>query len=197
MTRAWKWVNARTGTIIDVDLWWLILDKIKNNYPTAWDAQELLKPLDRRYLLRNEIGWGYSDQNFEEANLAATFNVTHNNSPQRSRWVGGGRRRILQFVITEFSYKHDATASSDTYSAPPYRYMATKNIFENMLSTNSLWLTDIGVNFIAEPSVVQDGKNFGNFGLVNNFQAPINLFSDNFKWRYVLLWQMEILEDLT
>jgi len=175
----------------------MIIDKIRNNYPTDWDPMELLKPEDQRYLLQEEIGWGISDNNFESAQTDATFNVTHNNSPQRMREIGGGRRKYFQFVITEFSYRHTVGSVTDTWSNPPWRYMATKPIFEHMLSANSEWLTDIGINFIANPSVVQDGKNFGNFGLVNNFTAPINMFMDNNTWKYVLLWQMEIIEDLT
>lgn len=196
-SRDWIWVNAITQEIDDIDWWWLIMDKIHDNYPTAWDARQLAKPIEKRCLLRNEITWGVSAQNFEAANAQAAFNVTHNNSPQRMRWIGGGRREILQFVITEFSYAHIEDSVTDTYEKPPWRYMATKPIIEHMLSTNSQWMKDLGIAFIANPSVVQDGKNFGNFGLVNNFQAPINMFVDNNMWKYVLLWQIKILEDLT
>src|SRR5687768_2655731 len=161
--REWKWVNALTGEVMTVDLWWLILDKIYNNYPETWSAEEELKPINKRHLLRNEIAWGISDNNFDSANKTATFNVTHNNSPQRTRWIGGTRRRILQFVITEFAYKWVTGSTTDTWKNPPWRFMATKPIFEHMLSANSEWLTDEGVTFIANPSVIQDGKNFANF----------------------------------
>lgn len=202
LNREWKWKNATANKIVDVDFWWLIMDKIQQNYPTSWDANELLKPIEKRYLLNNadpalsEITWGVSAQNFDAANGQAAFNVTHNNSPQRMREIGGARRHVLQFVITEFTYAHTEGSVTDTYYEPPWRYMATKNIFENMLSTNPKWLWDEGIEFIANPSVVQDGKNFGNFGLVNNFQAPINMFVDNNIWKHVLLWQVKIIEDL-
>lgn len=196
MTREWKWVNAITGKIDDVDWWWQIMDKIQKNYPTEWDANELLKDEDKRYLLEEEITWGISAQNFQYGQGQATFNVTHNNSPQRKRWIGGGRRESLQFVITEFAYAHIEDSRTDTWEKPPWRYMATKHIFEHMMSANSKWMFDDGVAFIANPSVVQDGKNFGNFGLVNNFQAPVNMFVDNNMWKYVLLWQIKIIEDL-
>jgi len=196
-SREWRWVNAITREIDEVDWWWLIMNKIKENYPTTWDAYQLSKPEEKRCLLHDEITWGVSAQNFEAAQGQAAFNVTHNNSPQRQRWIGGARRDILQFVITEFSYAHIEESVTDTWEKPPWRYMATKPIFEHMLSTNAQWMSDLGIAFIANPSVVQDGKNFGNFGLVNNFQAPINMFVDNNMWKYVLLWQIKIIEDLT
>jgi hypothetical protein len=196
-SREWRWVNAITREIDEVDWWWLIMNKIQENYPTTWDAHQLSKPLEKRCLLKDEITWGVSAQNFEAAQGQAAFNVTHNNSPQRQRWIGGARRDILQFVITEFSYAHTEVSVTDTWKEPPWRYMATKPIFEHMLSTNSQWMRDLGIAFIANPSVVQDGKNFGNFGLVNNFQAPINMFVDNNMWKHVLLWQIKIIEDLT
>ncbi len=196
LNREWKWKNATADKIIDVDFWWLIMDKIKQNFPTTHSASELLKDADKRHLLHDEITWGVSAQNFDAANGQAAFNVTHNNSPQRMREIGGARRHVLQFVITEFTYAHTEESVTDTWEKPPWRYMATKNIFENMLSTNPKWLWDEGIEFIANPSVVQDGKNFGNFGLVNNFQAPINMFVDNNMWKHVLLWQVKIIEDL-
>lgn len=196
LDREWKWVNAVTHNIEYVDLWWIILNKIRNNYPTTWDANELLKPENRRYLLKDDIAWGVSDNNFEAAGKIATFNVTHNNSPQRMRWIGGARRRILQFVITEFAYKWVQGSTTDVFDNPPWRFMATKNIFEHLMSANSEWLLDEGVTFIANPSVIQDGKNFANFSLGNNFAAGTQFFMDNNKWKNVLLWQLEILEDL-
>ena len=196
MSREWKWVNALTNEIMDVDLWWLILDKIHNNFPTTHSVEELAKPVGKRHLLRDEIAWGISDNNFDSAGKTATFNVTHNNSPQRTRWIGGTRRRILQFVITEFAYKWVTGSTTDTWKNPPWRFMATKPIFEQMMSANSEWLYDIGVTFIANPSVIQDGKNFANFSLGNNFAAGTQFFMDNNKWKNVLLWQLEILEDL-
>ena len=196
MSREWKWVNALTGEIMTVDLWWLILDKIYNNFPTVHSAEELAKPANKRHLLRSEIAFGISDNNFDAAGKTATFNVTHNNSPQRTRWIGGTRRRILQFVITEFAYKWTTGSTTDTWQNPPWRFMATKPLFEHLLSANSEWLYDIGVTFIANPSVIQDGKNFANFSLGNNFAAGTQFFMDNNKWKNVLLWQLEILEDL-
>lgn len=196
ITREWKWVNAITREPPEVDLFWLILDKIQNDFPTTWSATEMLKPLEKRHLLRNEIKFGISDNNFDSANGTATFNVTHNNSPQKSRWIGGARRRSYQFLITEFAYKWIANSTTDTWKKPPWRWMATKPIFENMLSTNSACLWDFGVNFVAEPSTIQDGKNFANFSLGNNFAAGTQFFMDNNKWKHVLLWQLEILEDL-
>lgn len=195
-SREWKWVNAVTRNVEYVDLWYKILHKIYDNFPTTWSAEELAKPENERHLLRNEIGWGISDNNFESAGTIATFNVTHNNSPQRTRWIGGTRRRILQFVITEFAYKWVQGSTTDVFQNPPFRWMATKHIFEHLMSANSEWLMDEGVTFIANPSVIQDGKNFANFSLGNNFAAGTQFFMDNNKWKHVLLWQLEVLEDL-
>lgn len=195
-SREWKWVNAVTRNVESVDLWWTILKKIYDNYPTTHSAEELLKPANKRHLLRDEIAWGTSDNNFEAAGKIATFNVTHNNSPQRMRWIGGTRRRILQFVITEFAYKWVNGSTTDVFENPPWQFMATKPIFEHLMSANSEWLMDEGVTFIANPSVIQDGKNFANFSLGNNFAAGTQFFMDNNKWKNVLLWQLEILEDL-
>ena len=200
--REWRWVNAITRNIEDVDIWWTVLDKVKNAYPTEWDANELLKPPEKRYLLSNadpalsEIAWGVSDNNFDAANKQAAFNVTHNNSPQEVRWIGGTRKRMYQFMITEFSYRHITGSTTDVYSNPPWRFMATKRIFKDLLSANSKWLWDEGVNHIGSPSTIQDGKNFANFSLGNNFAAGTQFFMDNNKWKHVLLWQLEILEDL-
>lgn len=196
MTREWKWVNAVTRNVEYVDLWYKILIKIRDNFPTSYSAEELAKPADRRHLLRNEIAWGISDNNFQSAGTIAAFNVTHNNSPQRTRWIGGTRRRILQFVITEFSYLWVQGSTTDVSENPPWRWMATKHIFEHLMSANSEWLMDEGVTFIANPSVIQDGKNFANFSLGNNFAAGTQFFMDNNKWKHVLLWQLEVLEDL-
>lgn len=195
MTRAWRWVNAVTRQIDDVDFWWLITDYIKNNFPTTWSSQEMAKPIEKRHLLAKDIGWGISGNNFKASKKQATFIITHNNSPQRTRWIGGTRRTILQFVVTEFTFRHKTKSNTDMYNNPPWRFMATKNIFEHMLSANSeVFKENFGIVFVANPSVIQDGKNFGNFGL---FQTPMNLIVDNNEWKYVLLWQMKILEDLT
>lgn len=195
-SREWKWVNAITREEQFVDTWWLVLDKIKSNYPTTWSAEEELKPIEKRHLLAADIAWGTSDNNFDAANSQAAFNVTHNNSPQEAKWIGGTRKRMYQFMITEFSYRHTAESTTDVWSNPPWAFMATKKIFKDMLSTNPKWLWDIGVAFIAAPSTIQDGKNFANFSLGNNFAAGTQFFMDNNKWKHVLLWQLEILEDL-
>ena len=195
-SREWKWVNAVTRQVSDVDWWWLILDKIQSEFPTEWSAEEELKPIEKRHLLRDEIIFGVSDNNFDAINATASFNVTHNNSPQKTRWIGGTRRRSYQFLITEFAYKWVAKSTVDAWQAPPWRFFATKPIFEHMMSTNSEWLRDIGITFIASPSTIQDGKNFANFSLGNNFAAGTQFFMDNNKWKHVLLWQLEILEDL-
>jgi hypothetical protein len=196
VNREWKWVNAVTRNVEYVDLWWTILNKIYTNFPQTHSAEELLKPANKRHLLRNEIFWGVSDNNFEAGGSLATFNVSHNNSPQRMRWIGGTRRRILQFVITEFAYKWVQGSTTDVWENPPWRFMATKHIFEHLMSANSEWLLDEGVTFIANPSVIQDGKNFANFSLGGNEFAGTQFFMDNNKWKYVLLWQLEVLEDL-
>ena len=196
ITREWKWVNAITREVMDVDLWWLIMDKIKSEFPTTHSASELAKPANKRHLLRDEIVFGVSDNNFDSANSTATFNVTHNNSPQKARWIGGTRRRSYQFLITEFAYKWVQGSTTDTWTNPPWRFFATKPIFEHLMSTNSRWLWDMGVTFIAAPSTIQDGKNFANFSLGNNFAAGTQFFMDNNKWKHVLLWQLEVLEDL-
>jgi len=195
-SREWKWVNAITREEQFVDTWWLVLDKIQANYPTTWSAEELAKPAEKRHLLRDEIVFGVSDNNFDSANSTATFNVTHNNSPQEGKWIGGTRKRLYQFMITEFAYKWVTGSTTDVWKNPPWRWMATKKIFKDMLSTNPKWLWDIGVSFIAAPSTIQDGKNFANFSLGNNFAAGTQFFMDNNKWKHVLLWQLEILEDL-
>ena len=195
-SREWRWVNAITRNVEWKDWWYIILDHIYNNYPTTHDANELLKPANQRYLLRDEIGWGISDNNFDSANKIATFNVTHNNSPQKTRIPGGARRNVLQFVITEFAYKWIQESTTDVYYAPPWQFMATKGIFENMLSANSEVLYDKGIRFIANPSTIQDGKNFANFSLGSNFAAGTQFFMDNNKWKNVLLWQLQIIEDL-
>jgi len=195
-SREWKWVNAVTRQVSDVDWWWLILNKIQSEFPTEWSAEEELKPIEKRHLLRDEIIFGVSDNNFDAINATASFNVTHNNSPQKTRWIGGTRRRSYQFLITEFAYKWVAKSTVDAWQAPPWRFFATKPIFEHMMSTNSEWLRDIGITFIASPSTIQDGKNFANFSLGNNFAAGTQFFMDNNKWKHVLLWQLEILEDL-
>lgn len=195
-SREWRWVNAITRDIEDVDTWWTVLDKIKTNYPTTWSAEELLKPEEKRHLLADEIAWGTSDNNFDATNKQAAFNVTHNNSPQEFKWIGGTRKRLYQFMITEFSFRHITGSTTDVWSNPPWRFFPTKRIFKDMLSANSKWLWDEGVSFIAAPSTIQDGKNFANFSLGNNFAAGTQFFMDNNKWKHVLLWQLEILEDL-
>lgn len=195
-SREWKWVNAITRDEEFIDTWWLVLDKIKEHFPTTYSAEELLKPANKRHFLHDEIAWGTSDNNFDATNKQAAFNVTHNNSPQEKKWIGGTRKTLYQFMITEFSVRHITGSTTDVWSNPPWRFMATKKIFKDMLSTNSEWLKDIGVNFIAAPSTIQDGKNFANFSLGNNFAAGTQFFMDNNKWKHVLLWQLEILDDL-
>ena len=195
-SREWRWVNAITREIDIVDWWWLILDKIQQSFPTTWSPEEAAKPSNKRHLLEHEIAWGVSDNNFDAANKQAAFNVTHNNSPQKARWIGGTRRRSYQFLITEFSFRHISNSTTDVWKNPPWRFMATKPIFEHLMGTNSEWLKSIGINFIAAPSTIQDGKNFANFSLGNNFAAGTQFFMDNNKWKHVLLWQLEILEDL-
>ena len=197
MSREWKWVNAITRERDWIDWSWIIMDYIKTNFPTTHDATELAKPVNKRHLLHDDIAWGVSDNNFQSGGKVATFNVTHNNSPQKVRIPGGARRNVLQFVITEFAYLWVSGSTTDTWENPPWQFMATKGIFENMLSANSEVLYDQGIRFIANPSTIQDGKNFANFSLGNNFAAGTQFFMDNNKWKNVLLWQLQIIEDLT
>lgn len=194
--REWKWINAITREEEEVDIWWTVLDKVKSNFPTTHSVEELAKPANKRHLLHDEIAWGTSDNNFDATNKQAAFNVTHNNSPQEAKWIGGTRKRMYQFMITEFSFRHISGSTTDVWSNPPWRFMATKKIFKDMLSANPKWLWDEGVTKIAAPSTIQDGKNFANFSLGNNFAAGTQFFMDNNKWKHVLLWQLEILEDL-
>jgi hypothetical protein len=125
-SREWKWVNAVTREVSDIDWWWLIMDKIQSEFPTTWSAEEELKPIEKRHLLRDEIVFGVSDNNFDAVNKTASFNVTHNNSPQKTRWIGGTRRRSYQFLITEFAYKWVAKSTVDAWRDPPWRFFATK-----------------------------------------------------------------------
>lgn len=98
----------------------------------------------------------------------------------------------------EMSYRHgtDSGSVTDTYSNPPLRYMRTKKKLGDILTSNYQLLWDRGVTRVHQPSVIQDGKSFGNFGMMNAITTPINMFSDNQKWKWILLFMLEVEEDL-
>lgn len=191
----WRWDAATTGEPIYVDQWWHMIDKAKSLYPNTYLTPE--DEATKGHLLRDEIKWGISDTNKDFANAPCTVNFAGNNSPQFDMWVGGRRRERKEFVIMEMSYRFGTGSITDTYKNPPLQYMKTKKILGDVLTSNYQLLWDRGGTRIHQPSVIQDGKSFGNFGMMNAITTPINMFSDNQKWKYILLFMIEILEDLT
>lgn len=193
-----KWVNTVTGKMEFIDPWFKVIKYLEENYPEDWIEPEHAIPIvpddptSLPYLLRDEITWGVDDQNFDGSEGMAAVSVTHNNSPQIQRWIGGGRRVRKQFMFIKLTYRHGTGDPFNPYRNPPYAFMGTKTILESILSANPKALFDQGITFIQSPSIIQDGKNFGNFGLVNNFQTPMNLYQDNYIYKYFLLYLIEI-----
>ena len=193
-----KWINTVTGKMEYIDPWYKVISYLENQYPADWivpaDANPIVPtdPTTLPYLLRDDIAWGMDDQNFDAAEEIAAVSVSHNNSPQIQRWIGGGRRVRKQFMFIKLTYRHGVGDPFNPYANPPYAFMGTKAILESILSANPKALFDQGITFIQSPSIIQDGKNFGNFGLVNNFQTPMNLYQDNYIYKYFLLYLIEI-----
>lgn len=193
-----RWINTATGKREYIDPWYKIIKFLEEHYPEDWidpaDADPIVPddPTSLPYLLRDEIAWGIDDQNVEAGEAMAAVSISHNNSPQIQRWIGGGRRTMKQFIFVKLTYRHTTGDPYNTYANPPWAFMGTKKILEGILSANSRALLDQGITFIQSPSIIQDGKNFGNFGLVNNFQTPMNLYQDNYIYKYFLLFLVEI-----
>ncbi len=189
-----KWLNTATGQVEYKDEWWVLLDAVKNAYPNDWDTPQHAAANPKPYLLRDDIGWGFSDTNFDYANTHCTINMATNNSPQPTYLsIGGGRRMRKVFIMMEMAYRFASQGSkTDTYNNPPVQWMGTKKKIEHIISADPEWLQDIGITFISLPSTIQDGKTFGNFGMINSITTPINMFTDNNKWKYILLIMLEI-----
>lgn len=186
--RQWRWWNTATGQFEEMDEWWVMLDAVRNAYPATWEKPEHATMDPRPYLLRHQIGWGFSDTNFDYANKICSISFATNNSPQPEYIaLGGGRRMRKVFIMMEMAYRHVDGSKTDTYNNPPRTWIGTKRRIENIISANNTWLQSRGITYVAQPSVIQDGKMFGNFGMINSITTPINMFTDNNKWKYILL----------
>src|SRR4028118_137657 len=155
----WRWDAATTGEPMYVDEWWHMIDVVRSKYPNTYaNATEAeLRP----YLLRDDIKWGISDTNKDMAQGGCTVNIAGNNSPQYKMWLGGRRRERKAFVIMEMSYRHGTGSVTDTYENPPLQYMATKKKLSDIMTSDYRLLWGRGVTRVHQPSVIQDGKNFG------------------------------------
>ena len=191
----WEWfsVEKKDGEhfILD-DEPDLLLNKLEERYPNTYPNISYRD----KYLLRDEIKFGYTEQSLEaKGDAQAVVNVNLNNSPPAFVYLGGRRRTRKQYFIMEMTFIHTGN-TSDLLTARPKTFNGTKKKLENIFSTNPRILKPEGITMIKQPTVLQDGKSFGNFGILNNFQAPMNIEQDDSKWRYVLLYMMEIDEIL-
>lgn len=191
----WEWfsVEKKSGEhFIIEDEPLLILNKLEERYPNTYPNISFKD----KYLLRDEIGFGYTEASAEAAGKKQAYvNVNLNNSPPAYVYLGGRRRTRKQYFIVEMTFIHTGN-TSDLQTARPKTFNGTKKKLENILSTNPRILKPDGITMIKQPTVLQDGKSFGNFGILNNFQAPMNIEQDDSKWRYVLLFMMELDEIL-
>src|SRR4028119_1624136 len=164
----WQWVSPVTHEPVEEE-WHLILDDLENRYPTSYE-----NPADSsKYLLHNEIAWGYSDPMFEAAQASGIVGANNNNSPPFRIELGGRLRTRSVYVQVEFSYRNfeNEGSNTDTLTYPQTIFNGTKRKIESILTSNPRRLQNKGLSWIhGNPSVVQDGRMFTNFGMVGTLQ---------------------------
>lgn len=181
--------------IVDEE-WNIILKKVQSLYPTTYANPE--EELNKPYLLNNQIGWGYTDTTFDAAETLCTVNFNLNNSPPAYVYFGGRRRRRNQYIIMEMTYRalEEGNNFTNLFDNPVKVFSRTKRKLESIITSNPRLCKPEGITMIWTPTTLQDGKSFGSFGMLNNFQTPMNLPADEYKWRYVLLFMIHVEEVL-
>lgn len=190
----WQWVSPVTHEPVEEE-WHLILDDLEDRYPRTYEFPEDF----HKYLLYDELAWGYSDPMFEAAQAAGVIGANNNNSPPFRVELGGRLRTRHVYVQVEFSYRNfDGEGSTDTHTYPQTLFNGTKRKIESLLTANPKRLQHKGLSWIhPAPSVIQDGRMFTNFGMVGTLQpAFLETLQDNYKWRYILLLTVEVIEEL-
>jgi hypothetical protein len=191
-----EWVSPITGKPMEEE-WHIVLEYLEANYPTAYtDPQDII---DRPFLLHDEIAWGVSDPLFDAGQGMGVVSVNNNNSPPFEVWLGGRVRTRPVYVQVEFSYRsYTEGSNTDLLSNPQRLFNRTKRKLESMLTSNPYILKNKGISYInRNPTPVQDGRMFTNFGMVGTLQpAFLETLQDILKWRYITLYKMEIIEKL-
>ncbi len=192
----YEWVSPQTGEPVEEE-WHIILEYLYNNYPNVYT-----KPIDianKPYLLRDEIAWGVSDPQFDAGQGNGVVSVNNNNSPNFRVELGGRVRNRYIYVQVEFNYRSFTEGSNtDLLTNAQKIFNRTKRKIADLLTWSPHVLFNKGLTYInTEPTVVQDGRAFTNFGMVGTLQpAFLETLQDNNKWRYILLFMVESREKL-
>jgi hypothetical protein len=192
----YEWVSPQTGKPVDEE-WHIILKYMYDNYPTAYTKPQDI--IDKPFLLRDEIAWGVSDPMFDAAEGSGTVSVNNNNSPNFRVELAGRVRTRYIYVQVEFNYRSFSEGSNtDLLTNGQTIFNRTKRKIEGLLTWNPKILLNQGLTFInTQPTVVQDGRMFTNFGMVGTLQpAFLETLQDDSKWRYILLFNVESREML-
>ena len=195
----YDWVSVETGERVKEE-WHIILRYLYDNYPDTYeDPTHNLSFEDNPFLLHREIAFGVSDAAFDAANESATISVNNNNSPNFYVMLGGRVRIRTVYVQVEFNYRSKAEGSNiDMLNNGQELFSGTKRKIESMLTSNPYVLKSQGLTWInPNPSVLQDGRMFTNFGMVGTLQPEfLETLQDFSKWRYILLFAVEVTEKL-
>ncbi len=192
----YEWVSTSTNEPVEEE-WHIVLQYLYDNYPTAY-----IKPSDitnKPYLLSHEIAWGVSDPMFDAGQGMGTVSVNNNNSPNFHTMIGGRLRIRPVYVQVEFNYRSFTEGSNtDLLTNGQRLFNHTKRKINSLLTWNPHVMEDRGLTFVnTQPTVVQDGRMFTNFGMVGTLQpAFLETLQDDFKWRYILLLAVDVWEKL-
>lgn len=191
-----EWVSTITGEVVGEE-WHAVLEALEANYPTAYDNPQ--DEIDKPYLLKDELAWGISETMFDAAQEMGAVSANNNNSPNFRVWYGGRVRTRPVYVQVEFSYRSTLEGSNtDLLTNRQGIFNRTKRKLEAIITGNPHLLENRGITWInRNPTVIQDGRAFTNFGMVGTLQpAFLETLQDNYKWRYIVLYMLEIDEKL-
>lgn len=186
----WLWVSPQTGKPVKEE-WHLILDDLKTRYPRTLDP-------NFGYMDFDEIAWNYSDPTFDAGQAPAVISANNNNSPPFRVELGGRVRTRPVYVQVEFSIRSLERYETGYDYNPQSIFNNTKRLVESLLTANPRRLFNSGLTWIhPEPSIVQDGRMFTNFGMVGTLQpAFLETLQDENKWRYILLLSVDVREQM-
>ena len=193
----WRWVSPQTNKPVEEE-WHIVLEQgLYDHFPTAYANPQ--EETDKPYLLRDEIAFGVTDADFLAGNEIGIISCVNNNSPPYRVWLGGRVRTRKVYVQVEFSYRSTLDGSNrDLLSNKQPIFNQTKRIIDSIMSSNPRLLFDYGLTYInTNPSVIQDGRAFTNFGMTGTLQPQfLQTLQDDYKWRYIQLYLIEITEML-
>ena len=168
-----EWVSTITGEVVEEE-WHSVLAALEANYPSTYDNPQ--DEIDRPYLLKDDIAWGTSETMFDAGQEMGAVSANNNNSPNFYNWYGGRVRTRPVYVQVEFSYRSTLEGSNtDLLTNKQGIFNRTKRKLEAIMTSNPRRLQNKGITWIERnPTIIQDGRAFTNFGMVGTLTACVS-----------------------